>query len=373
MWKDFFSTESDLFKQIIYPKLVIGVILITTYFIFLNIGYWLSLINNFLQIISPVIYATIIAYILYPLTSCLESFFKKTFVKIGLTKKANNWANFCSVQATFFLLIFAIFLFIKSVLPPLVENVKNLNNNLPPNLEIYIRAILDKLQIYFPDFSLDFENKDNIIQLIKTLAIYLDVVSTFFLDLVIIVIMVIYFLLNKQLLFGTVHKIASGVLSATNFQYAKNFFQVFDSVVGKFIIGISLDAIIVGIVSTIFLLLLGHPFAVLCGAIAGILNIIPYIGPLSGAVVAGLLGLFISPKLAILSTVGLILYQQIDGNIIQPKLVGSKVGLAAVHTFIALTLGGRAFGIIGMVVAIPIAAVISIYFNNYLASKRISN
>ena len=374
MWKCILRIKSELTQSENYSKILIGLTLIAAYLFLINIGYWLSLLHSFLEIISPVIYATIIAYVLYPLTSKLAIFLKKVFMNYSHDNhKINRWANFCSVQITFFLLFFALFLFVKAVLPPLTENIKILNKNLPPNLEVYVKALLDNLQIYFPKFSLDLANKDNLIQLFKIFTIYLDVLSSFFLDLIIVIIMVIYFLLNKPLLFGTLDKVARGVLSPLNLQSAKTFFKIFDAVVGKFIIGISLDAIIVGIVSTLLLLTIGHPFAVLCGAIAGILNIIPYIGPLIGAVFAGLLGLFVSPQLAIFSVLSLLVYQQIDGNIIQPKLVGSKVGLAAVHTFIALTLGGRAFGIIGMVLAIPLAAVISIYFNCYLAYKNNPN
>lgn len=371
MWKKFPLLNSETLKQEIYSKIFIGVVLILAYLILANIGYWLTLLHRFLEIISPVIYATIIAYILYPLTNFLASCFRKIFSRfIKQPNKVESWANFWSVQTTLFIIILAGFLFVQAVLPPLIENIQILNKNLPPNLEVYVKEIIEKLQIYFPEFSFDLASKDNLVRLLKTLAIYLDVLSTFFLDLIIIIIMVIYFLLNKKLLFTSVNKIACGLLSPENFRHTQNFFKIFDAVVGKFIIGISLDAIIVGIVSTLMLLAIGHPFAVLCGAIAGILNIIPYIGPLIGAIFAGLLGLFISPQLGVFSTTCMLLYQQIDGNIIQPKLVGSKVGLAAVHTFIALTLGGRAFGIIGMVIAIPVAAVISIYFNKYLAQKN---
>lgn len=373
MWKKFTALNADTLKQETYSKIFIGVILILAYLILANIGYWLNLLHRFLEIVSPIIYATIIAYILYPLTNFLASSFRKIFSRfIKQPHKVENWANFWSVQATLLIIILAGFLFVQAVLPPLIENIQILNKNLPPNLEVYVKEIIEKLQIYFPEFSFDLASKDNLVRLLKTLAIYLDVLSTFFLDLIIIIIMVIYFLLNKKLLFASVNKIACGLLSPENFRHTQNFFKIFDAVVGKFIIGISLDAIIVGIVSTLILLVIGHPFAVLCGSIAGILNIIPYIGPLIGAIFAGLLGLFISPQLGIFSTTCMLLYQQIDGNIIQPKLVGSKVGLAAVHTFIALTLGGRAFGIIGMVIAIPVAAVISIYFNKYLAQKNSS-
>ena len=373
MWKKFTALNADTLKQETYSKIFIGVILILAYLILANIGYWLNLLHRFLEIVSPIIYATIIAYILYPLTNFLASSFRKIFSRfIKQPHKVENWANFWSVQATLLIIILAGFLFVQAVLPPLIENIQILNKNLPPNLEVYVKEIIEKLQIYFPEFSFDLASKDNLVRLLKTLAIYLDVLSTFFLDLIIIIIMVIYFLLNKKLLFASVNKIACGLLSPENLRHTQNFFKIFDAVVGKFIIGISLDAIIVGIVSTLILLVIGHPFAVLCGSIAGILNIIPYIGPLIGAIFAGLLGLFISPQLGIFSTTCMLLYQQIDGNIIQPKLVGSKVGLAAVHTFIALTLGGRAFGIIGMVIAIPVAAVISIYFNKYLAQKNSS-
>ncbi len=172
MWKKFTALNADTLKQETYSKIFIGVILILAYLILANIGYWLNLLHRFLEIVSPIIYATIIAYILYPLTNFLASSFRKIFSRfIKQPHKVENWANFWSVQATLLIIILAGFLFVQAVLPPLIENIQILNKNLPPNLEVYVKEIIEKLQIYFPEFSFDLASKDNLVRLLKTLAI----------------------------------------------------------------------------------------------------------------------------------------------------------------------------------------------------------
>ena len=152
----------------------------------------------------------------------------------------------------------------------------------------------------------------------------------------------------------------------------KQFIVDLDEVVGGFAKGVLLDALIVGIVSSILMLIIKHPFAILVGVIAGIANVIPYIGPAIGAVAAFILGLFSSITVGVWGFVLLILYQQVDGNIIQPKIVGGNVGLPAVWTLIALTIGGGYGGMFGMIVAVPIAAIFSVYMHRFYEKRKIN-
>lgn len=100
-------------------------------------------------------------------------------------------------------------------------------------------------------------------------------------------------------------------------------------------------------------------------------NIIPYVGPIIGAALAFGLGIFSSLGLGVSGAILLLLYQQIDGNFVQPKIVGDKVGLIPVWILIAVLIGGSYFGAIGMILSIPVAGLIRIYFNRYAKYKNI--
>ena len=143
-----------------------------------------------------------------------------------------------------------------------------------------------------------------------------------------------------------------------------------DNIVGRFIVGEILDSVIVGVVSTILLLIIRHPFAVLIGVIAGVTNIIPYIGPVIGAALAFFFGIFTSLPLGIIGAILLLLYQQIDGNFVQPKIVGDKIGLSPVWILIAVLIGGSYFGPIGMILSMPVAGLLKVYFNRYSEYKK---
>ncbi len=195
--------------------------------------------------------------------------------------------------------------------------------------------------------------------------------GSFMIDFVLSIIFTFYFLKDKEMLFKTIRRFGRAFIPGKLGTVLKQFIIDLDEVVGGFVRGVLLDALIVGIVSSILMLMIHHPFAVLVGVIAGISNVIPYIGPAIGAVVAFILGMFSSITLGIWGFILLIIYQQIDGNIIQPKVVGGSVGLPAVWTLIALTIGGGYAGAIGMIVAVPIAAILSVYVHRIYKKKSI--
>ena len=198
-------------------------------------------------------------------------------------------------------------------------------------------------------------------------------VASFFIHLVATIILTFYFLKDKESILKTIDKIATITLSSKIKKRVKYFLKDLHEVFGNFILGQLLDALIVGIASTILLLIIGHPFALLIGFIAGITNVIPYIGPIIGAALALILGIFTSVKLGVLGGVLLIIYQQIDGNFVQPKILGDSVGLAPVWIFIAILIGGSYFGAFGMILSVPLVALLKRYLERCLIKRQLHN
>jgi len=143
-----------------------------------------------------------------------------------------------------------------------------------------------------------------------------------------------------------------------------------NKVAGKYVRGQIFISIIIGILCTVVLLVLKVDFAILLGFIAGILNIIPLLGPIIGAIPAALAALFISPLKALLVIVLFIAIQQIDNYVISPNVMKYQVGVHPGIIILSLMVGGGLFGIWGLIIAVPTVAVLQEILRYYLLEKN---
>ena len=151
-------------------------------------------------------------------------------------------------------------------------------------------------------------------------------------------------------------------------------FRLVHDVFSKFIRGQLLEAFFVGALSAIALSLVGIDYAIVIGLIAGICNMIPYVGPLVGTLLAAIMGLLSGrPIKVIYAIIAMLVVQQIDNNLLAPKIVGNSVGLHAVFTMMAIIIGGNVGGLLGMLLAVPVAASIRVLFNKWYEEYTNSN
>lgn len=363
----------------------VGIALFAAYEIVSRSGSYLTIIKDlileFLRVISPIISAAIVAYLLFPAVCFIEKKLKS--FNISKRNEKYNWIYRClSIVIVFLIIIILVVVIFNFIIPPLIENTKSLIINIP-QYESIIRKDINNINSYFISLNIDYQQISGYVdkitaifpmvgeQIVNTITNSISIFGSFIIDFVLAVVLTFYFLKDKEMLFKTIKKFGKAFIPGKLGEKLKQFIIDLDKVVGGFVRGVLLDALIVGIVSSILMLVINHPFAILVGTIAGICNIIPYIGPLVGAVVALLLGAFTSVTTGVWGFVLLILYQQVDGNIVAPKIIGDSVGLPAVWTIIALTIGGGYFGAIGMIIAVPIAALLSVYVQRYYNSKSI--
>lgn len=145
-------------------------------------------------------------------------------------------------------------------------------------------------------------------------------------------------------------------------------------VLSQFLRGQLLDALIIAILSSIALTVIGVDFGVFIGCFAGIANVIPYFGPIIGMIPAAVVALLTEGiGQAVLAVIVLFIIQQIDGNLIYPKIVGSSIGLHPVFVLIAVTVGGYYLGIVGMLIAVPIAAIIKTFIMKKLDAAEVTD
>ena len=287
--------------------------------------------KNFIGIIKPILYAMLLAYLLNEpmmyIEKLLSNLLSKTSKKNNL--KYNFLLRLLSIILLLSLVIVLLVLIYNYIVPPIFKSINEIIDSLPEfenQLKIWSNEIIKSLKDKNIDIPITGQIASQIAgkvgiaaeKIVSFFVTSISNISSFILNFVVTIILMIYFLSDKERLIRQLKKFAH-ILLPNKFENALTTFLIdLDNIVGKFILGEILDSIIVGIVSTILLLIIKHPFAVLIGVLAGTTNIIPYIGPILGAALAlaFLLGIFTSMSMGITGAILLLLYQQIDGNFV---------------------------------------------------------
>ncbi len=229
-----------------------------------------------------------------------------------------------------------------------------LDNSFIDNIKPYIISGIIYLQRYVES------NLGNMTSYIMSIG---SGVATFFIALVIS----IYLLKDSEYFIGLWNKLYYLVFGKSILGNKIIYvFRVVHEVFAKYLRGQLLEAFFVGVLSAIALSIVGIDYAFVIGIIAGISNMIPYVGPIIGTILAAIMGLLSGTPIKILySIVAMLVVQQIDNNLLAPKIVGNSVGLHAVFTMMAILIGGNVGGLLGMLLAVPVAASCKVLFNNW--------
>ena len=177
----------------------------------------------------------------------------------------------------------------------------------------------------------------------------------------------IYILADRAKLIKFLKKLASAIFKEETYKNVDKYFNNSNEIFFKFIASQFLDAIVVGILVTIAMTLMGIKYAPLLGFFIGLFNMIPYIGAIIAVAISALVTLITGGlSQAIWMLIVVIILQQIDANIINPKIVGQSLKISPLLVIFAVTVGGAYFGILGMFLAVPIAAVLKILVEDYI-------
>lgn len=350
---------------------IVGVGLIFIYYILKNLGLITNQIHTFILLIRPVIIAFGIAYVLNRPMIYIEKKLKDLSRKIFKKELASGASRGFTILLLFILVVGSIYVLFNSIIPPIMKNLRLLLESLPmfqESMNYYIKELGPYVESFINQQQIDQISNfiTNLLSAIGTQILQLGTgvitnVTGFAISTLTTIILSIYFLKDKEILINSVDKGAQSLLSPRLLKRMKQLLHDLDVVFGGFLIAQLIAAILAGVFSTLILLVIRHPFAILVGLVTGVTNVIPYIGPILGALLGCVLGLFSSLNLAILSLILLTIYQQLDANVIQPKLLSNSVGLNPVWVLIAILIGGHYLGMVGMIVSIPSAALAQIY------------
>ena len=376
---------------------IFAVICLSILFFFLlyRIETIISLIGGIIKIFMPIIYGLVIAYILNPIIKLLEKkVFNKLLEKTKVNKsKIKSYSRTYSIVTAAFIFFFILYLLISYIIPEIIASIQVLLGNVPNYIDVVENWLKGTLENN-PDVSTQIlENyeemstyiletlNDSIMPSVNNLIVNLSNgvvgVFKFLYNFIIGFIISIYLLSGKENYIAQTKKTLYSIFSVRNTNNILEKSRFINVVFGRYMMGVLLDCCAIGIIMFIFGIIFQMPYALLIAVICAITNAIPYFGPYIGGIPSGLLILLVSPPKAIIFAIFVVILQQFDGVYLAPKIIGNKTGLKRFWVLCAILICGGLFGVIGMVIGVPIFAILYAFakdqINENLRTKKLSN
>ena len=328
-------------------------------------------ISKLTGILMPFIYGAVIAYLLKPVCNCVEDFLRRL-----LPEKMGTAANMLAVTISLLFGILVVYALIMMIVPQLITSVTTLYYTARNNLNDFVdwashqeiiasnQKLLDFIETSYDNLQ---DTLDNIVRtklvpsmqsLLSGAALGVMSFVTFLKNIIIGVIVSVYLLASRKK-FGQQGKLI--LYSLVKPRWADIILEEIlyaDKMFGGFINGKILDSAIIGVLCYIACLIFKFPSALLVSVIIGVTNVIPFFGPFIGAIPATLLILIQNPIKALWFVLFVLVLQQVDGNIIGPKILGNTTGLSSFWVLFAILLFGGLWGFVGMIIGVPLFAVI---------------
>lgn len=375
-----FESNKKYFTICIYTLFVI---LIGTLIIKLIISWneTKSSLNSIISAITPFLIGAFIAYLLNPLMKYLD---KKLFR--GLFKiKSAKVSKYSALALSYLFVIGIIYICFSYIIPQFMNSITELVQAIPAYYES-IYDFLNNLEANYPNIDFNYINnllveaEPNLINTLKSFAsnalplIYTTGVSVIkgLLNMIIAIIVSIYMLSDKETISKNFRRMLYAFIPDNICDTLMRNLSECNKIFSSFIIGKSIDSLIIGIICFVSMSIFRMPYALIISVIVGVTNMIPYFGPFIGAVPGTLILILISPFKALGFLVLILVLQQFDGLYLGPKILGSSTGLKPLWIIIAITIGGNIAGVIGMFFGVPIMAVFA-YLANNIITKRLND
>ena len=321
------------------------------------------------DILAPFVYGSVVAYLLRPLCNTYESFFAEV-----LPKPVKKMANGIAVGSSLVTGILVVYALIIMIAPQLYASVLSLWNSLPDKINQFLAWATETfgederlVQYFNTSYQLLYRELENWAQ--NTLMPYVTSivgelgssvlrVLNFVYDLLIGLIVAVYLLGSRKKFARQSVLMVRSALKPRWAEMVLNEVAFIDRMFGGFIDGKILDSAIIGVLCYIGCLIFRFPNPLLIAAIVGITNVIPFFGPFIGAIPSTFLILIEDPIKALWFVLFVVVLQQLDGNIIGPAILGDRTGLSSFWVLFTIILFGGLWGIVGMIIAVPLFAVI---------------
>ena len=330
-----------------------------------------SAISTLTGILMPFIYGAVIAYLLKPVCNSIESFLRRF-----IPEKMNGLINALSVALTILFGLLLVYALVMMIVPQLITSVTTLYYTAQANITKFMNwanhlefienneQIMELLNSAYAalNTNLDTWIKNTLLpsmqNIVSGAAIGVLNVVTVAKNLIIGIIVAVYVLASRKRFVQQGKLVLHSIVRPRWAQLITEEVKYADRMFGGFINGKIMDSAIIGVLCYIGCLIFKFPSALLVSVIIGVTNVIPFFGPFIGAIPATLLILIQSPIKALWFVLFVLVLQQLDGNIIGPKILGNTTGLSSFWVLFAILLFGGLWGFVGMIVGVPLFAVI---------------
>lgn len=344
-----------------------------------NSGTVQAIFAKLFSVLTPVLYGLGMAYLLAPIVNFLERAILRLRDKLERKRGRairihKGWLRAASIFLTWAVVLVLVYLLLSMLVPQLVDSITTLVNN----LESYYTTIYDWVTGLLSDNPelTDLFNRyyNETIQWLTTkllpglqtavtnftgsLVTGVWSVVIFTKNFLIGIIVSVYLLAAKEKSAARCCKLLYGVLPEEQAKFAMRGFRRMDHIFSGFVRGKLLDSLIIGILCFIGCSILKLPYTPLVSVVVGVTNVIPFFGPFLGAIPCALLILLVSPLKCLYFVIFIFLLQQLDGNVIGPKILGDRTGLSSFWVLFTIILFGGLWGVFGMVIGVPLFAVI---------------
>lgn len=374
--------------------LQLGVIVtgILIFFVAWRLDAIVSVLGKLMRILQPIIIGLVLAYLLYPSVRFFKRYLEKLFgYVIKKEKPRKSLSNFFAIAIVFAIAGFSIYLLGRMILPELIKNVVGAVNQVPGELRLFLAEITEhiqtnqqlyaqlnqyivELQSWLQNWVLnDFLGQMNTLLTSVSVGI-LDAISLLG-DFIIGIVVAVYALSSVDAFQRQGKKMLYALLPEKR---AGKFLQVVqksNSIFSGFISGKIIDSAIIGLLCFVGMSVLKMPYTALISVVVGVTNIIPFFGPYVGGAIGSILLLLVSPKDGLIFVVFVLALQQLDGNVIGPRILGDSTGLTPFWVMFAILVGGGIFGVGGMILGVPTMGVIyyltGLFVNHQLRKKAV--
>ena len=342
------------------------------------------------QILQPVIIGLVVAYLLNPLMRWVDGKMLGILMKrIKNEEKAKNLARGLAITASLLFMVGIVVLLLAAIVPSILQSIQGVVTTLPSEVKSLIEwindfakgdsQVADIAERVITEASNFFENwmKNTFI---PQAEVYIASVTSgviltvkFFINIVVGLIISVYVMANQEKFAGQAKKIIFAIFKPVRANVIVKTIRKSNEIFGGFISGKILDSAIIGVLAYIVLAIMKMPDTVLVAVIIGVTNIIPFFGPFIGAIPSFIIIVLQNPMQGLYFLIFVIILQQIDGNIIGPKILGNSTGLSSFWVVFAILVFGGLWGFPGMLLGVPIMAVIYYIIQNiveYILKRR---
>ena len=357
-------------------------VLIVIVLVFANAEAFSGAVGTLLRVLSSALYGFLYAYLLNPFVRFVDRRLVPALQKGGRQEaRARKISRVFGILFAFLMAALLVYLLIVLIVPQLGQSITRIAERMPEyyrSVEAWIQRLLDDNPqiMYYVNMALEnsYDQLRSFVQndlpgMVQSLVVSVTTsayaIVREVVNMVIGLIVAVYVLWSKDQFLAQSKKMVVAAFDGERADRIMDWGRKIDRIFNGFIIGKILDSLILGILCYIGLAVLRIQYPVLLATIIGITNLIPYFGPIIGTVPCAFLVLLDSPLKCLYFVIFILILQQVDNNIIGPKVLGGNVGISGFWILVSITVGGGLFGFIGMMLGVPVFAVLYMLVSDF--------